>query len=158
MAPKVEKVTSRGKKGQATAGGRGSSPSSVGSKGRSDAEANEDARSSRRIPIDMLVDYQAGGHYLFDYCRDLGAGGIFIETKTPLPKGSSVSLQFTLPDSRQVLKTHGTVIWVQEAIRERSDLRPGMGVQFTSFSSEQRTMLDEFIQKHRGEVPKKSAS
>ncbi len=105
-------------------------------------------RSGRRVPIQLLVDYKSGGNYLFDFCKDLGTGGVFIQTEKPLPTGSSIDLTFTIPDSKETLKANGTVIWVQSVVAEREDLTPGMGVQFSSFSGEQRRLLEEFVQRY----------
>lgn len=114
-------------------------------------EAGEDGRVDRRVPIQLLVDYKADGHYLFDFCKDLGAGGVFIQTTKPLPTGANIDLTFTIPDSKETLMTKGTVIWVQSPVADRKDLTPGMGVQFAAFSSEQRTVLEEFVQRYHGQ-------
>src|SRR4051812_17193085 len=73
-----------------------------------------DHRNDQRIPVQLLVDYKSDGTYLFDFCKDLGAGGVFIQTKTPLPQGSTVDLTFTIPDSKETLEASGKVIWVQK--------------------------------------------
>lgn len=105
-------------------------------------------RENLRIPIQLLVDYKADGHYLFDFCRDLGSGGVFIQTKTPQPQGSEIQLTFTIPDSKETLTTQGKVIWVQPFMPERKELTPGMGVQFTKFSESSRKILEDFVQRH----------
>ena len=114
-----------------------------------DGEDHED-RSGRRVPIQLLVDYKSEGHYLFDFCRDLGAGGVFIQTTKPLPTGSDIDLTFTIPDSKETLSTKGKVIWVQAPVEGRKDLAPGMGVQFEGFSTEQRQLLDNFVTRYHG--------
>ena len=43
----------------------------------------KDARIDHRVDVQLLVDYSANGSYLFDFCRDLGTGGAFIETANP---------------------------------------------------------------------------
>jgi uncharacterized protein (TIGR02266 family) len=107
-------------------------------------------RTDHRVPIQLLVDYKADGHYLFDFCRDLGTGGVFIETKQPLNTGSEIELTFTIPDSKETLCTKGKVIWSQAAVAGRHDINVGMGVQFTKFSESQRKTLDEFITRYGG--------
>lgn len=109
----------------------------------------KDDRKNQRIPIQLLVDYRADGHYLFDFCRDLGAGGVFIETENPLEHGSQVDLTFTLPDSKETLETKGRVIWVQPVVPGK-DLTPGMGVQFEGFTTEQRKILENFVSRYHG--------
>jgi uncharacterized protein (TIGR02266 family) len=107
-------------------------------------------RSDTRVPIQLLVDYSCNGHYLFDFCKNLGTGGVFIQTEAPLPQGSTVDLTFTIPDSKETLKTAGKVIWVQEDIPGRKDLAPGMGVQFERFNEEQRKLLEDFVSRYHG--------
>ena len=116
------------------------------------ANATKDNRQTVRVPIQLLVDYKADGHYLFDFCRDLGTGGVFIETESPQPTGSPIELTFTIPDSKETLKAKGTVIWVQGKVPSRPDLHPGMGVQFAEFNGEQRQILEEFVRRHRGDA------
>lgn len=111
---------------------------------------SKDDRSDHRIPIQLLVDYRADGHYLFDFCRDLGAGGVFIQTEQPLPQGSHVDLTFTIPDSKETLSAKGKVIWVQAAGAQRDEASPGMGVQFENFGPEQRRILEQFVERFHG--------
>ncbi len=114
-------------------------------------------RKSHRIPIQLLVDYRSEGHYLFDFCRDLGTGGVFIQTKDPLPHGSSVELTFTIPDSKETLDARGQVIWVQDHISSNKELIPGMGVQFSDFDSKQRKILEDFVERYHSQSIKKPA-
>jgi type IV pilus assembly protein PilZ len=112
-----------------------------------DGDGGIENRTGRRIPIQLLVDYKANGHYLFDFCRDLGTGGVFIETKTPLDQGSPIELTFTIPDSKETLNAKGTVIWVQRPV---DNATAGMGVQFSGFTGEQRKILEHFVQRYHG--------
>jgi len=108
-----------------------------------------DGRSGRRIPIQLLVDYKSDGNYLFDFCRDLGTGGVFIQTTKPLPTGSAIDLTFTIPDSKETLTASGTVIWVQGTVN-KSEASAGMGVQFAGFSNDQRKLLEDFVKRYHG--------
>jgi molecular chaperone DnaK len=116
-----------------------------------------EGREGHRVPINLLVDYQSNGTYLFDFCRDLGTGGVFIETREPQPQGSTVKLTFTIPDSRETLHAEGQVIWVQHAVEGREDLPPGMGIQFRNFSESQRNVLDAFVNRYHASNNRKSA-
>lgn len=113
-------------------------------------DGGDEGRGGRRVPIQLLVDYKSGGNYLFDFCKDLGTGGVFIQTDKPLPMGSPIDLTFTIPDSKETLMTKGTVIWVQAPVADRKDLTPGMGVQFSGFSGDQRRLLEEFVTRYHG--------
>jgi type IV pilus assembly protein PilZ len=118
--------------------------------GETDVTTDEE-RSCQRIPIQLLVDYRSGGSYLFDFCKDLGTGGVFIQTDRPLPTGTNLDLTFTIPDSKETLLTRGTVIWCQPPVADQKDLTPGMGVQFNGFSDEQRRLLESFVTRYHGD-------
>ncbi len=115
------------------------------------SHSSSEHRSDQRIPVQLLVDYKSDGNYLFYFCKDLGAGGVFIQTKSPLPQGSDVDLTFTIPDSKETLETTGKVIWVQKYVSGRNDLTPGMGVQFEAFGGEQRKILEAFVNRYHGD-------
>ncbi|MBP9706395.1 MAG: TIGR02266 family protein [Oligoflexales bacterium] len=109
----------------------------------------KEARASgQRIPVNLLVDYKSEGHYLFDFCKDLGSGGIFIETEAPLPSGHELELTFTIPDSHETIQTKGKVMWSQARIKERPELASGMGVQFSEFSQVDRDKLEAFVRRY----------
>ena len=65
--------------------------------------------------------------------------------------GSTLDLTFTIPDSKQTLRTTGTVIWAQPPVDGRKNLNAGMGVQFKGFTGEQRSALEEFIRRTHGQ-------
>lgn len=111
------------------------------------ADKKQDDRIHHRIPVQLLVDFQCDGNYLFDFCEDLGTGGIFIQTANPLEVGTTIDLTFTLPDSKKTIQTKGRVIWAQPQT-EGTERSPGMGVQFENFDSEQRALVLEFLQRH----------
>ncbi|RYZ56976.1 MAG: TIGR02266 family protein [Proteobacteria bacterium] len=122
-----------------------------------DSSGQKDGRVNQRVPVQLLVDYRSEGNYLFDFCRDLGTGGVFIETNKPLSHGSVVELTFTLPDSKETLEAKGRVIWVQGAVPEKG-LAAGMGVQFEEFTQEQRVMLQEFVDRYNKPVSQGKAT
>ena len=60
----------------------------------------------------------------------LGAGGLFVETATPLPAGSRVSARFQLPGRSAVHHIRARVAWTRPLHPERR-YSPGMGIAFT---------------------------
>lgn len=99
-----------------------------------------------RIDVELLVDYNSGGNYLFDFCKDLGAGGIFIASEQPKEAGEDIELTFTIPDSKETLKLNGKVMWSQKPSASQSN--PGMGVQFTDYDTEDRKSLESFVKRY----------
>lgn len=111
----------------------------------------KDDRKNQRIPVPLLVDYKSpNGNYLFDFCKDLGTGGVFIETDKPMEVESEVSLTFTIPDSKETLEAKGKVLWVQSK-DSGQDISPGMGIQFKEFTQEQRRIMEDFISRYHKE-------
>ena len=117
------------------------------------APSGEDKREETRIPVQMLVDYKCDGNYLFDFCRDLGAGGIFIETKDPIAIGETIDCTFTLPDSKKTLAIKGEILWHQgETKGDDGETQPaGMGVQFCEYTEEQQKVLRDFVTRFHGD-------
>ena len=138
-----------GKKNEVSSSPASESKDGTGKSGRDVEKDPKDGRVHHRVPVQLLVDYRANGHYLFDFCRDLGTGGVFIETKQPLSHGSVVELTFTLPDSKETLEARGRVIWVQSEVPDKN-LAAGMGVQFDEFTAEQRRILQSFVNRYSG--------
>ncbi len=108
---------------------------------------SKDARVDHRVDVKLLVDYSSNGSYLFDFCRDLGTGGVFIETDKPQPIDSKIDLTFTIPDSKSTVTVSGKVIWVQAKV-EGKDITPGMGVQFDELDGEKFDQLKEFVERY----------
>ena len=88
-------------------------------------------RRFRRRTVRVLVDYTVSGDVRCEYATTLGAGGMFIETETPLPTGAQIKVRFRLPSAGTVHEIEGRIVWVQAA--EHGELRraPGMGIEFT---------------------------
>jgi uncharacterized protein (TIGR02266 family) len=76
------------------------------------------------------VDYvsETGPHR--DTATTLGAGGLFVQTDRPLPRGTCVELRFRLPGRDWVHKIQGRVSWCRPP-SESGSYASGMGIQFT---------------------------
>lgn len=71
------------------------------------------------------------------FAREVSAGGMFIETKRPMPPGSKLTLRFNLDDAGSI------VVVVAETTYEVEQL--GMGVQFVEISEEDRKRIDAYV-------------
>jgi uncharacterized protein (TIGR02266 family) len=75
----------------------------------------------------------------------IGAGGLFIESSTPLPPGTELSVEFSLPDHPwEKHKAKAKVAWTRNK-PERNLLFPGMGVKFTDIDEKARIELVELV-------------
>ena len=100
------------------------------------------ARSHPRAPLAMKIRYTTPEGRQFDSLTGgIGAGGLFIESSTPLAPGTELSVEFALPDRPwEKLKATAKVAWTRNK-PERHLLFPGMGVQFTHIDEKARKEL-----------------
>jgi uncharacterized protein (TIGR02266 family) len=106
-----------------------------------------DGRQHPRVPLRIKIDYfKDPGVFLYDYSRNLGRGGIFIETVSPFAPGTELNLHFTLPEQAAPVEVKGRVVWTHEK-RDDQPMRgvPGMGIQFVNPDGRYKEALDRFF-------------
>lgn len=82
-----------------------------------------------RLPIRVMVEYQAIEDFLIDYTANVSLGGIFIQTTDPMAVGTTFKLRLSIPTRQRPIDTVGVVRWTVPP-EESGPLIPGMGVQF----------------------------
>lgn len=87
-------------------------------------------RRYRRRTVRVMVDYLSDGGLASDPATTLGAGGLFIETEAPLPKGSRLKMRFHLPGSSHTHEIEGRVCWRKQP-DDPGQHSSGMGIEFT---------------------------
>ncbi len=94
----------------------------------------EKRRGFRSFAITDVTFEHKGMHY-HGRINDMSQGGLYIDTINPLPEGSSVSFQFTLPgdESGSPISGEGRVVWKIHM--------QGMGICFTRLSDEDQGRL-----------------
>ena len=106
-----------------------------------------DYRKFARAPLHIAVSYRTAGSFLVAYTVNLSKGGIFIEA-TPLPVGSDVSLELSVPGVGD-LDIEGVVTWTREA--NQAGLPLGMGVAFSRPLDEQHGgAIDRLVSSFEG--------
>ena len=124
------------------------------------ASSDDDARfahvrSYPRAPLAVKVLYTTPeGKQFESLTAGIGAGGLFIESSTPLAPGTELSVEFALPDRPwEKHKAMAKVAWTRNR-PERHLLFPGMGVQFTNIDEKAREELVELVEAlNRSRVP-----
>jgi len=94
------------------------------------------SKSNRRYPRiptpkGVWVSWQHDGAQSVSRVRDLNVGGLFIESKTPPPRGTSITLLFSVPEGE--IRSSAVVRNVTPG--------EGMGVQFMAMSQEHAVRL-----------------
>jgi uncharacterized protein (TIGR02266 family) len=74
----------------------------------------------------------------------MGGGGLFIDTLSPLPVGTDVSLEFGLPGQAGSVHVEGQVVWVRPEFDPKG-FSPGMGVQFKKINQADREKIVRLI-------------
>ena len=107
-----------------------------------------DVRNSARIRAQMRVYYGPEPQKLLsEFSVDLSAGGLYIETESPLPVGENLTLRFTLPKQKGMVTCKARVAWINPKENPRkADLPPGMGIQFVELSLEDMKSIRRFLE------------
>lgn len=106
-----------------------------------------ESRQHERAPIRLQLNYRdaTGGNFLFEHATNISNGGIFIETKHPLPKGASMVIRFQPPGSEDELEVHGEVMWVNPWVEGGDNPNPGMGIRFEGLSDGDRSIIQSIV-------------
>jgi len=106
-------------------------------------------RSSPRADIVVRVNYQTVDSLFSEFARNINDGGLFVETDTPQPIGTSVELEFKLPGAERPIEVIGNVVRSIEANQATPDAVPGMGIEFENLDSDVREQINTIIQRLR---------
>ncbi len=101
----------------------------------------EDQRSSPRVALEVELHVASESHFFTGLSGDISEGGVFVSTYRPLPVGSEVDLEFTLPTSWQRVRARGRVRWHREA---SSGMPPGVGIAFEEIDEIDRAAIERF--------------
>jgi uncharacterized protein (TIGR02266 family) len=107
-----------------------------------------------RLPLEIPVDWQISGQgdVVISSTDDVSGGGVQIRTQNPPPVGTEVVLVLTMDDEPDgQLRIPGRVAWVRT-----DESFSGMGVRFTTESTEEKKRIRDRIRKYmeRGAVSK----
>ena len=106
--------------------------------------ASDNQRSTERLPIRMLVEYESSEDFLIDYTANMSIGGMFIQTSNPLEVGTRFRLRFRIPGREEPVDTVGEVCWVLTT-EEAGCMQPGMGVRFEELAGTDRVAVESML-------------
>lgn len=99
--------------------------------------AEADRRTSKRVSLVTQIRTAVDGETLVGYTRDISAGGLFIETESPPPRGTEVKLRFRLTEDSAILESRAVVVYTIE--------REGMGLRFLELPVDVRRAIVAFV-------------
>jgi len=106
----------------------------------------KEVRSEPRISLVFRVRYNTPEGQRFESrAGGIGGGGLFIESLAPLPVGTKLAMEFSLPEKpTEWLPAKGIVAWVCPKA-DQYTFSPGMGVRFTEVNPEIRDRILELV-------------
>ena len=118
-------------------------------------EESSQLRRYTRYPIGVNFkvredDQASSGEVLFDTIN-VSAGGAFLRSELLLEVGIEVEVTFTLPNSDKTLSTKARVAWVTRGSAGKRE--PGMGIEFTELTEEDKEMIESLIQRRLSGSP-----
>ena len=106
-------------------------------------------RNSPRADVVVRVNYQTVDALFSEFARNINEGGIFVETETPQPLGTTVELEFRLPGEERPIEVIGNVVRVVDADQAGPGGTIGMGIEFENLHSGVRQRINEIVRKLR---------
>ncbi len=92
-------------------------------------DADRPKRRYRRRTVRITVEYLSDTGLHRERATTLGAGGLFIETDSPVVTGSLLKLRFQVLEAGAHHEIEGRVIW-SKGIGNRDASATGMGIEF----------------------------
>ncbi|MEK6684715.1 MAG: TIGR02266 family protein [Nitrospirota bacterium] len=102
-------------------------------------------RNYPRAPVSIRIRYKDPQKGMKEaFTAIMGGGGLFIDTVSPLPTGTAVSLAFGLPGRSGSVNVDGQVVWVRPEFDPKG-FSPGMGIQFKKINEADREKIAQFV-------------
>lgn len=111
-------------------------------------KARENQRRATRLHHAIPVAYKSVGSFLSDWATNISHGGLFINTRKPLPVGTTVRILIQLPGASFPCELAGRVTRVAE-FDNHANMVPGMGIEFTGLEDGRRREIDAFVERLR---------
>ena len=114
------------------------------------AAKRPERRKSARVPVEgFRVNYRTRAGSFFEFARNIGEGGLFIETEDPLSVGTFVSLHFELPESEKPVEVDGRVVWTVAYGPEQPS---GMGIVFDNLDDSALCRIQQLMRELKVEI------
>ncbi len=107
------------------------------------SETHEDRRRHPRYGFQVHVNCRNVGHVFSAVTTNVSKGGCFVQTDSPLPRGTLIWLEFSFTNIPVKLGSiRGKVAWSTD----RGDPSPGMGIEYEDVPDVVQDLMDEFIE------------
>ena len=103
-------------------------------------------RAHERAPLEVEVTVASDHNFYNGFSENVSEGGLFVATHVPLPVGTAVELEFTLPTAPNKIHVRCAVCWIRP-YREDSDVPAGMGLRFVDLADADAEVITAFVRK-----------
>jgi type IV pilus assembly protein PilZ len=104
----------------------------------------DNKRRAARLHHEIPVAYRSVGSFLTDWATNISQGGLFINTRKPLPVGTAVKILVQLPGASFPCQLEGRITRVTE-FDNTANMVPGMGVEFLNVDEAKRLEIEAFV-------------
>jgi uncharacterized protein (TIGR02266 family) len=111
----------------------------------------ENKRRAARLHHEIPVAYKSVGSFLSDWATNISHGGLFINSRKPLPVGTAVKILIQLPGASFPCELAGRVTRVAE-FDNHANVMPGMGIEFTGLDDRVRKEIGAFVDRLRDQL------
>lgn len=111
----------------------------------------DNRRRSARLHHEVTVAYRSAGSFLTDWATDISIGGLFINSRKPLPVGTVLKLIIQLPGAASPVDMAGRVTRAVEP-DERSGAAAGMAIEFLELDPATRARIEELVERLRRDL------
>src|SRR4051812_49302161 len=122
-------------------------PASAAAPWRIEEGGADEKRGEDRAAITLRVDYKRLNTFFADYTKNISKGGTFIRTHRPLDVGTEFVFVLSVPSHNKQLELKGEVMWVVGEDIATADNPAGMGIKFKFTNDQERSAVDDFVEK-----------
>ena len=113
--------------------------------------SSDNKRRATRLHHEIPVAYRSVGSFLSDWATNISQGGLFINTRKPLPVGTPVTIIVQLPGAKFPCELAGRVTRITE-FDNKANMVPGMGIEFTEVDEDKRKQIESFVARLRKDL------
>jgi uncharacterized protein (TIGR02266 family) len=109
-----------------------------------------------RVPKKFKLVYSTSKAFVEHYLSNIGQGGVFIPTNTPLEVGTQCDVKIVLPDGKEEIQVFCEVVWQQNerVVTSEGISLAGMGVKFLNLSPEGKERIEALCTERKKEIDK----
>ncbi|MFC2075226.1 TIGR02266 family protein [Bdellovibrionota bacterium] len=112
------------------------------------AQKNDERREVSRVPLKTRVVFKPRGskeEFTSDFSENLSTKGVFLTTEASFEVGTELELHFSLPNSKQIIKAEGRVVWT----RSKGETgEQGIGIEFTKLEPASEEIIAQFVERN----------